>query len=249
MPVLPVVLLWSLLASNPAPADLARLARLRLTWEEDDPDPALAAVDLPAGLAFGRADGLPAVDSLVVGGTPGVWVCRFPMPYRTQALLRIDTAAPLAGRVRVRTTRGVEPDVGYLRGAVWSGCGGMRVADSGRGHLAGALVVEGEPRPEGDRAQVVIDGRPLGPFPRALGVPGPDRIEAGATAGRLAAEANGGAPRAVAYRWLVAVPIPFRRGFAIEPAGDAAASATARTGATAALFWYSDRPGPGRSVR
>src|SRR5207244_9223620 len=106
------------------------------------------AADLPRGLACGRARTWTAAESLASGAVGASWVIRFPMPYRSQGLLRIDTAAPLAGRVRVRTTRGVVSDAGYFRAAVWSPAAGRdRVGETARGHLAGLLLAT--ERPEG----------------------------------------------------------------------------------------------------
>ncbi len=110
---------------DPATVSAWRSARVRLTWDSDDPDPALAAVDLPLVLAFGRCD------------DPSAWVNRLPMPYRNRALLRIDTEAPLVGRIRVGSTQAVDPDAGYLRGAVWDAS--RRLKGSGRGHIVGAI--------------------------------------------------------------------------------------------------------------
>ena len=65
-----------------------------------------AGVDLPLGYAFGAVEGADAYQSLLVGQRAGAWYNRFPMPYRRQAILRIDTSRPLKGTIVVRTTRG-----------------------------------------------------------------------------------------------------------------------------------------------
>jgi Protein of unknown function (DUF2961) len=231
-----------------ATAEAWRSARLRLTWETDDPD-AGAGVDLPLGLLFGRfAPGAGLGTTLLTGPDGAAWVCRFPMPYRTQGLLEVDTEKPLEGRIRLRSTAGVALRAGYFRAASWPGP--ARLADTGRGHIAGLLVVENKASARPDAAagtgQLVLDGRARGPLARELGLPGSD--VATPTLGRLRAGSDG--PTA-AYRWLVADPLQYDRTLVIEPAPgrDAVNGVGAGSGGNAgvvavrvAVFWYAERP-------
>lgn len=247
---------------DPATAGAWRNARLRMTWEDDDPDPRLAGLDLPLGLAFGRAEGLPPAESVAVGTTGRSWVNRFPMPYRNLALLVIDAEQPLRGRIVVRSTRGVAADAGYFRGAVRasgslaSRATADRIGETGRGRLAGVFLVTevgiGSDR-HAETPRFVVDGRPVDPLADALGrkLPG----AGGPVAGVLAAT-PGAVDRSAAYRWFLADPIVFRRSFAVEQAGALGAvvagqGVTVRrvSGMVAAFFWYSDRPSPGRVGR
>jgi hypothetical protein len=194
-----------------------RSARLRLTWEADDPDAALAGVDLPLTLAARAED--------------RAWVVRLPMPYRSRALLRIDTEAPLEGRIRVRTTRGVDPDAGYLRGAVWETRG--RLVSSGRGHLAGFIRGWAERKPVVTR--LVADGNEVKPF-RVEQQSGPFQAVYSNT---MTGEGS----------WRLHDPVIFREGFSIElaeprPSGDYVPADT-----KVAVFWYSDQPRDGRDGR
>jgi hypothetical protein len=244
---------------EPAPgtAEAWRQARLRLTWDGDYP--AGAGVEQPLGLAFGRVSagaGLGA--TRLVGEEGGAWVNRFPMPYRSQALLQIDTERPLAGRLRARTTRGAVPDAGFFRAAMWPAGTARPPAPprgSGRGHLAGLLVVsEGGPLPERPTliGTLVLDGRPVGPLASAAGLPldvkgpaGPDR---GVVGGRP------GGPSA-AYRWLTDEPMTYDRSVEVEVDDSGEPGDRAGPAARVVLFWYSDRlswgprPAPDRAVR
>lgn len=213
---------------TPATADAWRAARLRLTWEDDDPDPDRAGVDLPLGPAFGRAGGLPPTASDLVSADGPVWVIRFPMPYRTRALLRIDSGAPLSGRIRLRSDPGVGPRVAYFRGALWSpGTGADPVGDESSGSVAGLFPAAGSPDAVARLVaggRLVIDGRPAASVADALSPRDP-------------APAPAGAPRG-----FPAEPIPFERSFSVRSAGPA------EGGAAAVVLWYSDRPAaPGRS--
>jgi hypothetical protein len=256
-----------LLEAEPAAgtAEAWRLARLRLCWERDDPSDEPADVDLPFALAFGRVSANSGIGATrLVGERGGSWVNRFPMPYRARALLQIDTERPLEGRVRVRTTRGADPAAGYFRAsgrAIGPGSAPARpgLSATGRGHLAGVLVVSergplsGAPDTPG---RLVLDGRDLGPLATAVDLPWP---ETGTETSPLRGAVGGGpdAPSAV-FRWRVADPLPFRRSLAVEgragldrvskAAGGPAADRFGRAPAVArvAVFWYSDRPA-GRS--
>ncbi|MCA1685629.1 MAG: DUF2961 domain-containing protein, partial [Planctomycetia bacterium] len=252
---------------TPATSEAWRRARLRLTWDVDDPDPALAGLDLPFGLAFGRARGLPAVESLAVGTSGGAWFNRFPMPYRTRALLRVDTGSPLEGRIRVRTTRGADADAGYLRGArcstAISGSGATaprRVAGSGRAHLAGLfLVSEGGPLTSATAGTgvLIVTGKPLASLASLLEPEGratPARSEFGPVRGSLVPGSEAGRPadRSAVYRWFLSDPIPLGERFAVElaPRGEEISARPAPVDTrTAAVFWYSEDPGSGRDGR
>lgn len=230
---------------SPASAEGWRLARLRLTWEDDDPLGAVSAVDLPLGLAFGRGAGLPPVRSAAVGTSGGAWVNRFPMPYRTRALLRVSTDRPIEGRIRVRTTRGVAADAGYFRGDFFSG-GSGGVSGTGRGQLAGIFAVTEGPAPAGP-GQLVVDGKPGGTLAATLGIDSrrdPARSGPGPMRGVLLPPGDAGRPaaRSAAYRWFLAAPVVFQDSFAVEAGGGAG---DARQ--TAAVFWYSDHPGGRRN--
>lgn len=131
-------------------ADAWRTARLRLTWQGDDP--AGAGVDLPLGLMFGQGPKpVQAGADRPVGVEGSSWVNRLPMPYRNQALLQVDTARPLVGRIRLRTTPGVGRDAGFLRAT----SGREQPGGTGRGHVVGILA---EP---GVRGGITFDGGPV----------------------------------------------------------------------------------------
>ncbi len=232
---------------SPATAEAWRLARLRLTWEDDDPWSDGSAVDLPLGLVFGRGSGLPAVESAAVGTANGAWVNRFPMPYRTRALLRVSTDRPIEGRIRVRTTRGVAADAGYFRGDRLSSRPRAAVTGRGRGHLAGIFAVTEGPAPAGP-GRLVVDGKPGGSLAATLGIDArrdPARSGPGPVRGVLFPAGDAGRPaaRSAAYRWFLVAPVAFEDSFAIEAGadpGDAPAPASVQT---AAVFWYSESPG------
>lgn len=206
-------------APTEATAEAWRGARIRLTWDDDDPDPKRAGVDLPLGLAFGQAKGRPPVASTVVSAAGNRWVVRFPMPYHNLALLRIDADAPISGTIRLRTEPGVERDSGYFRAADFAP-GSDQSRESARGRLAGLFVAG-----DASTLTVSLDG---GPSRRVAEVLGPTTDRQGP------------------YRWFVADPIRFGRSFAFD---DPEASAGRSSGASALLFWYSERPAPGRIGR
>ena len=56
-----------------------------------------------SALAFGWVEGAKPYQSLLLGQHGGTWYNRFPMPYRRQAIVRIDTEKPLKGTMRVWT--------------------------------------------------------------------------------------------------------------------------------------------------
>jgi hypothetical protein len=243
--------------------DAWRQARLRIVWDHDDTDD--AGVDLPLGLAFGAIEGANPYQSLMLGQEGGDWYNRFPMPYGRQAIFRLDTKLPLKGTVRVRTTRGIPSDAGYFRAAFREATPTRAREDftwlkeSGRGHFAGVLLVtEGKARLpfwlEGDD-RFTIDGQ--------LAIHGTgteDYFNCGwyALEGRLngpAAYAVSGFPiyrsrgegwQAAAYRWHLGDPVPFARSIVagIEHGGENDFAADYR----AAVFWYSEGPGPGRPL-
>jgi hypothetical protein len=241
-----------------------RKARLRMAWDSDETD--AAEVDLPLGYMFGTLDGTDPYASLLLGQKSGVWYNRFPMPYRRQAILRVDTDRPLKGTFRVRTTPGVARDVGSFRAAYRESIPTLTGEDfgwlkeQGRGHFAGVLLVtEGKAKLpywlEGDD-RFRVDGR------LALhGTGTEDYFNCGwyALKGRLdrpATYAVHGFPvyrrrgegwQAAAYRWHLADPVPFSRSIeaGIEHGGKDDVTADYR----AAVFWYSERPGPPKATR
>jgi len=231
---------------TPATADAWRAARLRLTWEGDDPDPGLAGVDLPLGLAFGRAGGVPPVESAAVGTAGPAWVNRFPMPYRTGALLRVDSDAPIEGRIRVVTSRGAAADAGYFRAAVTLGAKADRVADAGPGKIVGLFYAseQGDPRPGAtDPGRLTLDGRPGGPLADVLGLDRPTTASPERGVRTRRAGVSGGKPRGLAaYRWFLDDPLPFERSFAVGTDQDK--EAAPRDRGVMSVFWYSARPGP-----
>jgi hypothetical protein len=229
----------TVLQVEPAPgtADAWRSARLRLSFETDDPDPSLASLDLPLGLAFGRVAGFEPVHSEATGdGRADRWSLRLPMPYRARALVRVDSDAPVAGRVRIESTAGTDPGAGYLRGAEFSLGPPGETADvraDGWAHLAGVLVLVDAPSAEAGLRLKVDDGAeeslagPSGrPGPSAAGQMGPSLVS----------------------RWLTGRPIGFNQRLVLSLSGADGARGPGPTGRVAA-FWYSERPGPARGPR
>jgi len=240
-----------------ATAEAWRSARLRLIWESDDPD-AGPGVDLPLGLLFGRFAPDAGLGATLLADSAGLaWVCRFPMPYRAQALLDVATDRPLAGRIRLRATAGVAPGAGYFRAASWSGP--ARFSDPGRGHLAGVLVIEEQTpaRPEADTCRLVLDDRDRGPLASALRLPEATGGEVAPSSARTTGRARAGSrgPSA-AFRWLAADPLPYDRSLGLQSVAPghvavqrAGVGSEGENGGTAAarvaVFWYSDRPRAG----
>ena len=238
---------------TPATADAWRSVRLRLIW--DGEDPAAAGVDLPLGLAFGQAAGAGPYRSVMTGKGEAGWYNRFPMPYRRQALLQIDTERPIRGTIRIRSTAGVDADAGYFHAAARkapaeSGVPFEWLNDRGRGHYVGAFwEVEHEGRPDAwpkGPIQFAVDGRAAfpgenrGEFPTALpGLSGGiDRPVTYPLHGVTALRTEGEAMRMAAYRWHLADPVPYARSVS------ATSSRRGGVDTLAAVFWYSERPGP-----
>ena len=243
--------------------DAWRAARLRMVWDHDEA--ANAGVDLPLGQAFGWVEGSGPYQSLLVGERDGAWYNRFPMPYHRQAIVRIDTEKPLKGTIQVRTVRGVAPDAAFFHSVqrqsipARAGEDFLWLKEEGRGHFAGVLLMtEGKAKLpywlEGDD-RFKVDGR--------LAIHGTgteDYFNCGwyALQGRLDRPAtyavygfpvyrNRGATwQAAAYRWHLSDPVPFARTIeaGIEHGGDNTVAADYR----AAVSWYSERPGPLRTV-
>ena len=200
--------------ATPSTAAAWRAARLRLVWDDDDPDPAGAAVDVPLGRAFGRTGDRLGDESLAVGTEGDAWVLRLPMPYRGRAILRIDADAPLAGLIRVRASRGIATDAGYLHAAEWTGPG--RLAGDGRGHLAGFRLFGDEEkarRRAGEVVTLTLDDGPARPLGAGIAV------------------------NPTIWTWYVADPPRFTHSFAWG------ADADVPSGTTALIYWYTDRPG------
>jgi hypothetical protein len=232
-----------------------RASRLRITWDEAD-DP---GVDVPIGHFFGWAEGAIPCRSLLAGENGGVWYNRFPMPYRREAILQIDTQRPLEGIIEVQSRAGVAADAGYLH-ATFRGPAARALEDftwlsePGRGHFAGVLLItEGKAKLpywlEGDD-RFRVDGRLA-----IHGTGSEDYFNCGwyALPGRLDRPASyplhgftvyrpiPDGWRAAAYRWHLADPVPFSRCIdaGIEHGGDNRFDADYR----ALVLWYSDRPG------
>jgi hypothetical protein len=243
---------------RPAPGFEAawRAARLRFTWD----GAGQAGVDVPLGHFFGWSEGAIPCRSLLVGDRDGVWYSRFPMPYRREAALRIDTPAPLKGVIEVRTRGEIAPDAGYFRASfrqshTSSGTDFPWLQEQGRGHFAGVFsMTQGKAKLpywlEGDD-RFRVDGRLA-----IHGTGSEDYFNCGwyALPGRLDRPATyplhgfpvyrqvGESWQAAAYRWHLADPMPFFRSIdaGIEHGGDNQFPADYR----AVVFWYSDRPCP-----
>lgn len=193
-------------------------ARLRLTWETDDPTPSRAAVDLPLGWAFGRGDRSSSVASTAVNARGDTWVLRFRMPYRTRAILCLETTTlGIDGRIRVRAIRGTDGNPGYFHGRYISGKGHFELVNA-PGRLAGLLLSGPTGAIEGCRLKVKGSDVAL--------------IDAASPsdAGRLS---DGTAGRSVLYRWWVADGPTLEPPLTLDTAG-----ATVDT----VYYWYSNRP-------
>jgi D-arabinan exo alpha-(1,3)/(1,5)-arabinofuranosidase (non-reducing end) len=240
-------------------AEAWRSARLRLLWETDEP--AEAGVDLPIGYAFGQAFGSQPYRSLVVGQADRTWYLRFPMPYRRQALVRLDTELPIRGTLRVLSVPGAEAAAGYCHAHYVEALPTKPrvdfplLTDRGRGHYAGLfLATEGRAKLpfwlEGDD-RFNVDGR--------LAIHGTgteDYFNCGwyALKGRLDGPAtypshgfpvyrqDGDTHRVAAYRWHLADPVPYAQ--SIEAGLEHGEVNLFEADYRAAVFWYSERPGP-----
>lgn len=134
------------IAPSPATADAWRSARLRLIRDGDD----LRS----AGFEL-------SIDQVLERG--GATIDRLPMSYRTEAMMRIDTAAPISGRVRLRTSRGAAADTDSLKAAARTAV--PKVGDL-RWRVADPIVFERFFRSDaGERAERTGSGRSERPGP------------------------------------------------------------------------------------
>ena len=156
---------------------------------------------------------------------------------------------------------------GTLRGVGPDGRGARVLEESARGRVVGLFVVNdgGNGRKaDGPPGQLVLDGRPAGSLgsllERASGGNAvadgtvEDRLTRGIVrnAGRSAAADP--ATRRGAYRWFLGEPIRFGSSLAVvvsDSPSDESKPAAPHAGRSAALalFWYSERPRPGRLGR
>ncbi|MGE3819821.1 MAG: DUF2961 domain-containing protein [Isosphaeraceae bacterium] len=223
---------------SPETADAWKTARLRLIWEGDDPES--PGVDLPLASMFGRYGELGISGSLMLDQSEGgsSWRSRFPMPYRVQGMLRIDTERPLKGRIRLRSVAGVDRDAGYFRAA------SHPPDEEGRGHLVGLLSV-GDPTIPA--ARLFLDGDDLGPWDAALGLPRSAREpgEHGIVLGSW--HTSVGANRKIwgRYRWMAADPMTYHQSLRLEGSSGRAEDRRDVAGSRSAWFWYSEWPGNG----
>jgi hypothetical protein len=239
-------------------------ARLRLIWDHDDASE--AGVDLPLGLIFGRLDGAGQYRSLMLGQQPSGWYTRFPMPYRRQAMIRIDSAKPLKGRLLVRTLPGAAADAGYFRAGLREATPPQPKQDfvwleeNGRGHFAGVLLLtdgkaklpywlEGDDRFEVD-GRLAIHGTGTEDYFNCGWYALPGRLDGPATYavhGFPVYRNRGETWEVAAYRWHLPDPVPFSHSIkaGIEHGGENTFPANYR----AAVFWYSERSGPGPTAR
>ncbi|MFO0908558.1 MAG: hypothetical protein U0794_09375 [Isosphaeraceae bacterium] len=199
-------------------AERWRVARLKLAWETDDPS--RASVDLPLGLLFGRfAPGGVLGASSVTSATTELWSCRFPMPYRGDAVLEIRTDVPLNGRLKVMTTTGLPEDSGRFWAAELGDGEPPRSARPVRGRLVGCMLL-GDPGEEGviaqaDRAwHLRIDDQAPRPLASAVGL-GDDRQAEGDERGSATVSAGPGRI-AASFCWRIAHPLPYDRAIAVE---------------------------------
>jgi hypothetical protein len=245
-------------------ADAWRSARLRLLWERDEPSE--AGVDLPLGFAFGQAFGSQPYRSLLIGQTERTWYIRFPMPYRHQALVRLDTERPIRGILRVLSTPGADLGAGYFRARYAEALPTQAHVDfpllshGDRGHYAGAFLATESPAElpywlDGDD-HFTVDGKLaiLGTGTEAYFNGGWYALKG--RLGRSATYPSHGFPvyrkdrdtqRVAAYRWHLADPVPYAN--SIETGLEHGATNTLAANYRAAVFWYSDRPGPGAGAR
>jgi hypothetical protein len=176
------------------------------------------------------------------------------MPYRRQAFLQIDSETAIRGTIRIRSVRGVAPDVGYFR-AVYREVAAARsprtlerLAPCGRGHHAGPLIVlrghsEVPRRPE-ELERFVEDLRwaipGAGPGVIFGGCPSPlAGWDASPAQGLFLSPRDSLAQQAAAYRWLAADPIPLVRPIPATGEPDDVDVPPADLRAAVAVFWYS----------
>jgi hypothetical protein len=251
----------------PGTSDAWRDARLKLLWEQDD---CVAGVDMPLGFAFARLPGAEPGSSLLMGSTGPVWINRFPMPYRRQAFLQIDSEAAIRGTIRVRSVPGVTADAGYLRVSYCEGDlarsrsaskpieGFPPVELPGRGHYAGTFIAvrgqtAGAHRLENadrfaDHVRFVVPA--LGVMLTIEGAPTqPAAWDASPAHGLFLGPWDSTPGRSVGYRWHLADPIPFVRPIEATIAPGNRTRFTADSRVAVAVFWYSERPGPSSSGR
>jgi len=235
-----------------------RSSRLRLVWDQDADGE--AGVDLPVPYAFGALPDAIDFQSLLIGQNGGSWYNRFPMPYRRQASMRIDSEKPIKGTLRVRYRKGIDADAGYLRASYREALPARAKEDfdwldeKGRGHFAGVLMsTRGHAKLpywlEGDD-RFVVEGTLA-----IHGTGSEDFFNCGwyALPGRLngpASYPSHGFPiyrspenevwQAAAYRWNLADPVPFSTSIkaSIEHGGENQFEADYRAG----VFWYSPSP-------
>jgi hypothetical protein len=247
---------------TPETAEAWRGARLRLVWDSEDP--AVAGFDLPLGCAFAQADRAEPYRSILAGRDERGWYLHAPMPYRRRALLQIDSPRPIQGRIRLMSVAGIDRQAGYFRAAYvasspmrpfdgntcWSDRGrghyvGIVLTTKGRGHQPiwlegnGRFLLDGRPAIRGTGTQDDFDGggqarggvleRPV-TYP-SHGVPVIDR--------------DGEAFGLVAYRWHVADPVPYARSILAGP--ERGEVNTFAADSRAAVFWYSEQPGPAQA--
>jgi hypothetical protein len=133
---------------EPHEPTLLRHTRLQMFWDGD----ASPAVDVPLGEFFGSHFGEVQAKSLMIGmRTNGMYYCYFPMPFWTQALIRVACAgaeglSSLAYQVQYSTNAYPSARAGYFRaqrqGRVLPGDGSdyPLLSAAGRGHCVGVSL-------------------------------------------------------------------------------------------------------------
>jgi hypothetical protein len=235
---------------TPDTAEAWRGARLRVIWDGDDPRS--AGVDLPLGSFYVQAERILPHASLVTSYREHRWANRLPMPYNRQAIVQIDSEQPIKGLIRVRSVPEVDPRAGYLRAALRRG-GRPWLTEEGRGHYVGMFLVAdgptGAPRPLGDLVRFAGQGEggswqaPLVQYFNGT-IDRPQFAEATPTFGFPLIVRDEGAWQLGAFRWQLFDPIVYSQSLRVESESDANAGAR---DVRAAIFWYSERPGPIRA--
>ncbi len=197
-----------------------------------------------------------------MGSTGPVWFNRFPMPYRRQAFLQIDSETAIRGTIRIRSVPGTASDAGYLRACYREGdlarshsasnpIGGFPPVElPGRGHYAGTFIAVrgpavGSPRLENaercaDDVRFVVPGLGV-----VLAIGSPTQLAAwdGSPAhGHFVGPGDSTSQQSLGYRWHPADPIPFDRPIAATIAPGNRTRFTADFRVAVAVFWYSERP-------